>query len=899
MNRFAQNDPGEKMMVDRTNQILLKICLIVACVWSAELAAAARKPNIVIVLADDLGWSELGCYGNRFNETPHLDELGKRGMRFSQAYAAAPVCSPYRAALLTGQYPARVGILDYLRPNSANALSRSHVTLAETLQSHGYQTGMIGKWHLTGYKYHEAPVEIRPTDHGFDSEFAGEVKGVGNGANFWPYRFRDQPIRWVDIPNQVLGENEYLVDRMNHEAVNFIEKNHEKPFFLLLSHYAPHTIMNGKKELVEKYRRKHPPGKSHRERCYLCQDAGLQGDPLNHWASDHNPHLAAMLESIDDGVGLVMKKLAEKGIQDNTIVIFTSDNGGESQVTTNGQLRGGKSQLYEGGIRIPLLVHWPARVPRASVSQEPTVNVDFYPTLLEALELETPANQILDGVSCLDNWTNPQARITREAMYWHYPLDKPHFLGGRSAGAVRAGDWKLIDFFDDGHAELYNLRSDVGEQDDVAAQNPQRVDQLRNQLASWRRQVQARTPSALLMARTQQSYFQDSFSLGQVSDRWFFKSPWSIRNETLWRNELPAENDRIFIKNPEFKDVVMRFDFRFEGAQDIRLLTGTPGHYNAVVHVRPDHFYIQTARDQSVPYYPSVQGECAFDFKPDQWYTMTVEIVKDEIVAHVDRDHFVVGQHPILDRQRTYFAFQVDQPSASLDNVQILQAAVLRDWKTRRTMLKQIQEKRPAVPRTPRDQYQRLLMNAQDQLYRNDPEFRKRVAQVDTQKKKEHEQFPQVFSTIKQVRKVTDQTRRNLQQRDKRYQEMQKQVNLAKQAERQYVLSKDSRLAELPKNQLAAAFERVRRKYQKEAPYLALVRERESREKQMQEAFPQLFVTNEQIQAGQRAARKELADNEQFKTLVKATSEAVKAERDYVLDRSEALQRLHKQLFGN
>ncbi|MCP3692925.1 MAG: sulfatase-like hydrolase/transferase, partial [Planctomycetaceae bacterium] len=264
--------------------------------------------------------------------------------------------------------------------------------------------------------------------------------------------------------------------------------------------------------------------------------------------------------------------------------------GGESQVTTNGQLRGGKSQLYEGGIRIPLLVHWPSRVPRASVSHEPTVNVDFYPTLLEALELKAPAKQILDGVSCLDNWVNPQVRITRQAMYWHYPLDKPHFLGGRSAGAVRAGDWKLIDFFDDGHAELYNLRSDVGEQDDVAAQNPQRVDQLRNQLASWRRQVEARTPSALLMARTQQSYFQDSFSLGQVSDRWFFRSPWSIRNETLWRNELPAENDRIFIKNPEFKDVVMRFDFRFEGAQDIRLLTGTPGHYNAVVHVRPDHF---------------------------------------------------------------------------------------------------------------------------------------------------------------------------------------------------------------------------------------------------------------------------------------------------------------------
>ena len=351
------------------------------------------------MLADDLGWSELGCYGNQFNETPHLDRLSQQGVRFTQAYAAAPVCSPYRAALLTGQYPARVGILDYLRPNSANALSEKHVTLAEVLQQHGYQTGMIGKWHLTGYKYHQAPFEIRPTDHGFASEFAGEVKGVGNGANFWPYKFRDQPIRWIDIPGQALGENEYLVDRMNHEAVEFIDKNHEKPFFLLLSHYATHSILNGKKEVVDKYRRKHPPGKSHREKCYLCQDAGHQGDPLNHWASDHNPHLAAMLESIDDGVGLIMKKLVEKGIDENTIVIFTSDNGGESQVTSNAPLRGGKSQLYEGGIRIPLVVHWPGRVPAAKISQEPTVNVDFYPTLLAAAQVKPPAAQTLDGVS--------------------------------------------------------------------------------------------------------------------------------------------------------------------------------------------------------------------------------------------------------------------------------------------------------------------------------------------------------------------------------------------------------------------------------------------------------------------------------------------------------------------
>jgi arylsulfatase A-like enzyme len=214
--------------------------------------AASHPPNVVFVVADDLGWSELGCYSNGFNETPHLDTLAAQGMRFTQAYAAAPVCSPYRAALLTGQHPARVGIFDYLRPNSANALSTEHVTLAEAFQQDGYATGMVGKWHLTGYEHHGAEHEVRPADHGFAWDIGREVKGVGNGANFWPYVFRDQPIRWIDIPRQRLGDDEFLVDRMNVEAVDFIERNKERPFFLYLSHYAPHSILNGKPSLVDK-----------------------------------------------------------------------------------------------------------------------------------------------------------------------------------------------------------------------------------------------------------------------------------------------------------------------------------------------------------------------------------------------------------------------------------------------------------------------------------------------------------------------------------------------------------------------------------------------------------------------------------------------------------------------
>ena len=226
------------------------LCLLLALGFGHTLQA--KQPNIIFILADDLGWAELGCYGNRYNETPHLDRLAKRGLRFAHAYASAPVCSPYRAAFLTGQYPARVGILDYLRPNSENGLSTDHVTLPERLRDSGYATGMIGKWHLSGYSYHGATRVVRPTDHGFNWNTGSEIKGVGNGAKFWPYMFRSQPIRWLDLPEQKLGRHEHLPDRLNHEAVQFIERNQDRPFFLFLSHYAPHTILNGKPQLVAK-----------------------------------------------------------------------------------------------------------------------------------------------------------------------------------------------------------------------------------------------------------------------------------------------------------------------------------------------------------------------------------------------------------------------------------------------------------------------------------------------------------------------------------------------------------------------------------------------------------------------------------------------------------------------
>ena len=451
----------------------------------------AKPPNIIFVLADDLGWSELECYGNKFNETPHLDALAKRGLRFTHAYASAPVCSPYRAAFLTGQYPARVGILDYLRPDSENGLSTQHITLPEMLQNNGYTTGMIGKWHLSGYKYHGSKTVVRPTDHGFGWNIGSEIKGVGNGANFSPYVFRTQPISWLDLSKNKLGKDEYLTDRLNHEAVGFIEKNKDNPFFLYLAHYAPHTILNGRPDLVNKYRKKHPPGKSTRDRCYLCKDSGHKGDALNHWAGDHNPHLAAMLESIDNGIGLIVKKLKQLDLEENTILIFSSDNGGETKVTTNAPLRGGKSQLYEGGIRVPLIVSWPGETPAGKTSEQPTSNVDFYPTLLAAAGIKPDKKQTLDGVPILQTWRDPDASPSREALHWHYPLEKPHFLGGRSGGAIRVGDWKLIENFSDNTVELFHLASDPGEQTNLSSQRPDKRRELLSQLINWRKSVGA------------------------------------------------------------------------------------------------------------------------------------------------------------------------------------------------------------------------------------------------------------------------------------------------------------------------------------------------------------------------------------------------------------------------
>jgi len=423
----------------------------------------AGPPNFVFILADDLGWSELGCYGNRFNETPNLDSLARKGLRFTQAYAAAPVCSPYRASLMTGMWPVRTGITDYLRPDSRKHLSVEYTTIAEALKRKGYATGLVGKWHLTGYANHGAP-EVPPTAHGFDEVMVSENRGIGGGSYFYPYHFNRE------IKKRLPGR-EFLVDRCNLEAVEFIERHRGEPFFLYLSHYAVHTALRGKPNLVRKYRSKPGAGKGPR-------------------AKRNNPHLAAQLESIDRGVGMIVEKLRSLGLLERTVIFFTSDNGGELNVTSNAPLRGGKSQLYEGGIRVPLLVWAPGLIKKRAVCETPVATVDFFPTFLDLAGVKPRTGEGPDGVSLVPLFKDPAAHLKRkrDALFWHYPLRRPHFLGGRSSVAVRKGRWKLIEFFDTGKVELYDLKNDIGEKRNLASRRPRLRDELKTLLRSWRRE---------------------------------------------------------------------------------------------------------------------------------------------------------------------------------------------------------------------------------------------------------------------------------------------------------------------------------------------------------------------------------------------------------------------------
>ncbi len=429
-------------------------------------AAAQSPPNIILILADDLGWTDLSCYGSGLYETPHIDRLARDGMKFTQAYSACTVCSPTRAAILTGKYPARLHVTDWipglppenpklLVPRWTKYLPLEEITIARALRSAGYVTASIGKWHLGGEEYY-------PEKHGFDINIAGS-SAPAPPSYFAPYKIATLP----DGP-----KGEYLTDRLGKEAVQFIEQHKEKPFFLYLPQFAVHTPIQGKEALIQKYRAKKRPGQKQTNAVY-----------------------AAMIESMDDSVGRVRRRLDELKLADRTVIIFASDNGGRVPTTSNHPLRVGKGSCYEGGTRVAFIVHWPGVTKPGSVCETPVISMDLYPTILEIAGLKEAARKGVDGANLVP-LLHQNGELHRDALFWHYPHYQHYQLGGTTPyGAIRAGDFKLIEFFDDMRVELYNLREDIGEQRNLAAQMPAKTDELRARLHAWRKEVGAQMPS--------------------------------------------------------------------------------------------------------------------------------------------------------------------------------------------------------------------------------------------------------------------------------------------------------------------------------------------------------------------------------------------------------------------
>jgi len=452
-----------------------------------------EKLNFILILIDDLGWMDTGCYGSKFYETPNIDRLAAEGMCFTDGYAACAVCSPTRAAVMTGRYPARLGVTDWIRarfqggeipankkkpteyvggkntkllcPPNALWMELEEITIAEALKSAGYTTCHIGKWHLGADDWY-------PDKQGFDYNIGGCDFGQPP-SYFDPYFRKGQGYIPTLKPRH---QGEYLTDREADEAVRFIRRYKEKPFFLYLAHYAVHTPIQAKEELIEKYRKK-----------------SLQGQK--------NPEYAAMIESVDDAVGRILAVLDELDLAERTVIIFTSDNGGLSNVTNNAPLRAGKGYPYEGGIREPLIIRWPKIIKPGMVSHEPVTSVDYFPTICELAGVPLPSDRVIDGVSLVEHLkSNATKPLSREAIFWHFP----HYRGDVVPySIIRAGNWKLIKRYEGKTFELFNLQQDLSEQNDLSQKMPEKVKELDAKLSNWLKATGAKTPRKPVLSKVE------------------------------------------------------------------------------------------------------------------------------------------------------------------------------------------------------------------------------------------------------------------------------------------------------------------------------------------------------------------------------------------------------------
>jgi arylsulfatase A len=495
---------------------------------AAAHAATPQKPNVVLFLVDDLGWRDLGIYGSTFYETPNLDRFARNSVRFTDAYSACHVCSPTRASVMTGKYPARLQMTDWLpgrreypfqRFKNATILQQlpsAETTLAEALKAHGYATGHFGKWHLG-----EDP--SGPLQHGFDVQVPRWNKG-------WPNAGYHAPFRLDGLSD---SPGDYLTDRLTDEALKYIEEKKDRPFFLYLSHFTVHDPIQGRADLVAKYQAKlkrkgptnrppfilegNPDAKNSPDRAKLdalIKEEAYQGyqvlpnQTVKIKQEQDNVQFAAMVENMDESFGRVIAKLESLGIAENTIVIFTSDNGGMSAAnfgrpdrvvapsaldaafsTSNLPLRGAKGWLYEGGIRVPLMIKGTGRGASGSVSSVPAISTDLYPTILEMIGVPAQPSQHRDGVSLASVVRGGNAPA-RDALYWHFPHYSNHGMQS-PGGAIRQGDFKLLDYFENNSVQLFNLREDPGEQRDLASSQPAKVEELRARLQAWRKETGA------------------------------------------------------------------------------------------------------------------------------------------------------------------------------------------------------------------------------------------------------------------------------------------------------------------------------------------------------------------------------------------------------------------------
>ena len=534
---------------------LLLICSLL--VVQAFYVLGDRPTNIVLFLVDDLGWSDVGCYGSNFHETPHIDRLAKQGMRFDNAYSTCHVCSPSRASILTGKYPARTDLTEWLGGRPERAYEKLHsakklmslpaeeITLAETLKKHGYSTANYGKAHL----------RVNPKTYGFDEAITGWVRSY-----FHPF----SPQYAKTLPAK---KGDYYTYKLTDAALDFIERNKDRPFFVHLEHFAVHDPIQGRKDLVAKYRKKlaampKPKGPEYilepnpdgppltaAELKALEKDDRLElhQDKRVWWVKQvqDNVEFAGMLEATDQSLGRIRDKLKELGLAENTIVIFTADNGGMSAsnqyrginhprqvldsrfASSNLPLRGAKGWNYEGGIRVPLIVHWPGQTKANSLSHAMVTGTDFYPTLLEMINLPALPKQHVDGKSFVPALKGKPH--DRGPIYWHFPHYSNH--GYQSpGGAIRLGNYKLLEYYQNGNVQLFDLEKDLGEQNDLSKAQPETTKKLLKMLQDWRRKVDAKMPQVKTAASREKATTNPAITRNLPAEVASFAPGWKVRN---------------------------------------------------------------------------------------------------------------------------------------------------------------------------------------------------------------------------------------------------------------------------------------------------------------------------------------------------------------------------------